>query len=289
LDEGKISSGDIKLYYRAEGPLDGEPVLLLHGFPQFSYEWRYALKALGEAGYRAVAPDLRGYGQSDRPEGIEAYRMQNLIGDVGAFYKAFGWSSANLVVHDWGGAIGWLFATYQPKLVKKFVAIDIAHPAAFRKAQLEDVGQLQKSWYIWFFQAPEVPERVFGGENIDRFMNWIFQLDLGRKIFTPEDVASYREMLLQPGQLTAAINYYRANSTPQNLLSAAPVKTPLVQAPTLLIYGTEDWAFSQKAWDECAQYCGGSFRAVALEGVSHWAVEEAPEKVNQLLLEHLQS
>lgn len=289
MDEGKIVSGDIQLYYRAEGPEDGEPVLFLHGFPQFSYEWRHQLKALGEAGYRAVAPDLRGYARSDRPEAIEAYRMQNLIGDVGAFFKAFGWSSANLVVHDWGGAIGWVFAAYRPELVKKLVAIDIAHPAAFRQAMLQDTGQLQKSWYIWLFQAAEVPERVFGGENIERLIDWAFNNNPAKPVFSAEELAQYREMLLQPGQLTAAINYYRANSTPQNLLSSEPPRLPLVQAPTLLIYGSEDWAFSETAWNASGKFCAGPFRSVRLDGVGHWAPEQAPEEVNRLILEHLQS
>ena len=284
-EEGKISSGDISLHYVAEGPADGEPVLLLHGFPQSSYEWRYQLKALAEAGYRAVAPDLRGYNLSDRPEGIENYRMQHLIGDVGAFYQAFGWSSANLVVHDWGGAIGWLFASYRPKLVKKLVAIDIPHPVAFRKAQLQGTDQLQKSWYIWFFQAPEVPEQFFGA-NMDGFMQWIFQ---GNPNFTAEDLAYYRQMLSQPGQLTAAFNYYRANSNQQNLLSPEATKVPPVQAPTLLIYGKEDFAFASSVWEDSANQCAGGFRLVGLDGVGHWAVEQVPAEVTRLILEHLKA
>ncbi len=287
MEEGYISGGEIKLHYMAAGPEDGEPVLLLHGFPQFSYEWRYQLKALGEAGYRAVAPDLRGYNLSDRPESIENYRMQKMVGDIASIFKFFNWQKANLVVHDWGGAIGWIFVTYYSQLVKSFVALDIAHPAAFRIAQQEDITQLQKSWYIWLFQTPEVPERFFGGAHIDRLINWAFSNGKNQLVLDEEAIATYREMLSKPGQLTAAINYYRANSTPENLLSDGPVTLNPVSVPTLLIYGTEDFGFSQRAWDETAKCCSGPYRSVALPGIGHWSPEEAPEETTRLILEHI--
>lgn len=288
MEEGKVANGDVQLHYVADGPSDGEPVLLLHGFPEYSYGWRYQMKALADAGYRAVAPDLRGYNLSDRPEGVAAYAMQNLVGDVAAFFKAFGWSQANLVAHDWGGAIAWVFAAYNQALLKKFVVIDLPHPAAFREAQRTNLTQLQRSWYMWFFQSPDAPEKIFGGDNIDFFMRWVFDLDSDRKIFTPEDIAHYRQMLSQPGQLTAAINYYRANSTPSNLVSDQPVKLPLIKVPTLLLYGEEDFAFAPEVWEKCAAYCNGPYQAVGLPGKSHWLPEEAHEEVSRLILEHLQ-
>lgn len=297
MDEGFISNGDIKLHYIAEGPQDGEPVLLLHGFPQFSYEWRHQLKALGEAGYRAVAPDLRGFNLSDKPEEVEQYRMQYLIGDVGAFYKAFGWSSANLVVHDWGGGVGWAFTIFQPKLVKKLVAIDIPHSLAFNDAMRQGVQQLQRSWYMWFFQFPGVAEAAFGGENIDRFIDWIFQSggdgkliswNSGKPVFSAEDLAVYKEVWSRPGQLTAGINWYRANIRPQEIFAQPRNPLPPVSVPVLLIYGTKDHAFADSVWQDSAKYCSGPFKLVPLEGMGHWVPEEAPEEVNRLILEYLQ-
>lgn len=288
MEEGKVANGEVQLHYVAEGPSDGEPVLLLHGFPEYSYTWRNQMKALAEAGYRAIAPDLRGYNLSDKPKGVEAYAMQHLVSDVEAFFKAFGWSQANLIAHDWGAAIAWVFASYYQPLLKKFVVIDLPHPAVFREAQRTNIVQLQRSWYVWFFQSLDAPEKLFG-DNLDFFMQWVFQLDTDRTIFSPEDLAHYRQMLIQPGQLTAAINYYRANSAPSNLVSDEPVKLPLIKVPTLLLYGEEDFAFAPEVWGKSGAWCSGPFRSVGLPGKSHWLPEEAPQEVNRLLLEHLQS
>jgi epoxide hydrolase 4 len=299
MEEGYIKNGDIQLHYIADGPADGKPVLLLHGFPQFSYEWRHQIKALAEAGYRAIAPDLRGYNLSDKPENIEEYGVGKLVGDIGAFYQAFGWRKATIIAHDWGGAVAWTFVIYQPQLVDKFIALDIPHPDAMAKAMRSGVQQLQRSWYMWFFQAPEAAEYAFGGENLDRFIDWVF---LGKQegkgsnitwasdkdIFSIEDIATYKKMLSQPGQLTAAINYYRANINPNNMVRPRPQPLPLVQVPTLLIYGTNDFAFADSVWEDSRQFVSAPLRLEALEGVGHWSPEEAPEAVNRLILDFLQ-
>lgn len=296
MDEGIVNNGDISLHYIAAGRPEDEPVLLLHGFPQFSYEWRHQLKALSEAGYRAVAPDLRGYNLSSKPEKIEDYAIPALLGDIGAFYQAFGWRQASIVCHDWGGVLGWSFASFQPRLVKNLVAINTAHPAAFRDALRTGVQQLQRSWYMWFFQFPGVAEHVFGGENLDRLLDWVFvgnepniiSWNGSKPVFSPQDIATYKTMLNQPGQLTAAINWYRANIQPGSMTGPSNPLPP-VQAPTLMLYGTLDRVFADAVWQDSAKYCSGPFRAVALEGVGHWAPEEAPEEVNRLILEHLRA
>lgn len=290
FEEGTVTNGDVELHYIADGPADGEPVLLLHGFPQYSYMWRNQLPALAGAGYRAIAPDLRGYHKSGRPEGIERYAMKELMSDIGAFYKAFGWQKANLVVHDWGAIIGWPFVAYNQAQVDRLVVIDCPHPAAYGEVIREGVEQMYKSWYIWFFQTQGVPEQYFGGPNIERLMQWCFlSTQHARETFTPEDLQKYREMLLQPGQLTAAFNYYRANFQPERLLAEPPTKYPAIETPTLLIYGKDDLALSSRGWKKTAKFVSGPYRSVELEGIGHWAAEEAPEEVNRLILEHLAS
>ena len=289
MDEGFVSNNGIKLHYIAEGPQDGEPVLLLHGFPQFSYMWRNQMAALAGAGYRAVAADLRGYNLSDKPTEVEQYQMSQLVTDVGAFYQHFGWRKANLVVHDWGGGIGWIFTTYQQKLVSKFVAIDIPHTGAYLKAMRQGTEQLRESWYIWLFQAAGAAEQYFGANDCERLINWLFVEGRSKGQFSAEELARYREMLRQPGQLTAAFNYYRANTNPQRALLAEVSPIPPLQVPTLLINGKDDFAFARAVWEDTASYCTGPYRHVELEGVSHWACEEAPQEVNRLILEHLAS
>lgn len=283
--EGFVQNGDVKLHYYAAGPEDGEPVLLLHGFPQFSYEWRYHLPKLAAQGYRVVAPDLRGYHLSDKPEAVEAYRMQNLILDLKAFFDTFGWQSANVVAHDWGGAVAWPLSIYYPQLVRRLVVLDIPHPLAFRSSMLT-IEQIRNSWYIWFFQAAEVPERIMS-QLLPEFFEYMMFSAVRPGTYTEEDKQQYLELFSQPGQLAAAINYYRANTTHATMYPTRPSKLPPLQMPVLLIHGQNDFAFTSLAWQETAQYCKGYYRSVELEGMSHWVVEEAPEETLRLIMEHL--
>ncbi|HEX2909646.1 MAG TPA: alpha/beta hydrolase [Chloroflexia bacterium] len=283
-DEGFVHNGDVRLHYVAAGPPDGEPVLLIHGFPQFSYEWRYHLPALAAHGYRVVAPDLRGYHLSDRPNGVEHYRMKNLVSDIGAFYNAFGWQSANIVAHDWGGAISWLFVSFYPQMVKRFVVLDIPHPSAFQ-AGLRHIEQIHKSWYIWFFQFSEIPERIIG-QDLGSFLRFMMVDSARPGTFSPADFQAYLENLSLPGAFEAAINYYRNGSNPATIYAENPANFAPLQMPVLLIYGKQDFAFEEEVWTETARYCSGYFRSVGLEGVGHWTPEEAPEETLKLILEH---
>lgn len=285
-EEGFVQNGDVKLHYYASGPVDGEPVLLYHGFPQFSYMWRFHLPKLAAQGYRVVAPDLRGYAQSDRPQGLENYRTRPLLEDIGAFYKAFGWKSANIVGHDWGGAISWLFAIFYPQLVKRLTIIDVPHPTAFRAA-LQTPAQIRKSWYIWFFQFEGIAEQVFG--DINGLLDFIMFRTSRPGTFPEEDRRVYLGNMSQPGAFAAALNYYRTGTSPENVYTGEPSNFPLLPMPVMLLYGNRDFAFTHEIWQEHAQYCSGSFRKIELEGTSHWAIEEEPEKTCSYILEHLKT
>lgn len=284
-EAGFVQNGKIKLHYVAAGPVEGEPVLLLHGFPQSSYLWRRHLPALAGQGYRVVAPDLRGYNLSDRPQAPEAYSMRNLVGDLNTVYAHFGWTSANLVAHDWGGAISWLFATFYGHKIRRFVVVDIPHPTAFREA-LQRPRQMQRSWYIWLFQAAGVAERVIG-QNLEEFVNYIMFDQPRPGTFSEDDRREYLQMLAQPGQLEAAFNYYRVNTAPANVYSETATEFAPLRMPVLLFYGGNDFAFVPEAWDATAQFCQGYFKKVELPGFSHWILEEAPQETLTLISEHL--
>lgn len=285
-EEGFVQNGDVKLHYYASGPVDGEPVLLYHGFPQFSYMWRFHLPKLAEQGYRVVAPDLRGYAQSDRPQGLEAYRSRPLLEDIGAFYKTFGWQSANIVGHDWGGAISWLFGIFYPQLVKRLTIIDVPHPSAFRAA-LQTPAQIRKSWYIWFFQFEGVAEQVFS--DTAELMDFLMFRTARPDTFSDEDRRIYLENMAQPGAFESALNYYRTGTSPANVYTGEQSNFPPLPMPVMLLYGNRDFAFTHEIWQEHAQYCSGPFRKIELEGTSHWAIEEEPEKTYAYILEHLKT
>jgi epoxide hydrolase 4 len=274
--------GDVRLHYveAGEGPL----VVLLHGFPEFWWSWRAQIPALAEAGFRVVAPDMRGYNLSSKPKGIESYRVEALARDVGCLISHLGEArAAALVGHDWGGAVAWTTAMLYPERVERLAILNIPHPERFLKG-LRTPRQLRKSWYVFALQVPGAPGRL-----VQRLVfGWVrghFRRDPVRPgAITEEDVRRYTEAMERPGALTAATNYYRA------LFRRNPVRTrklvKKVEAPVLMIWGEKDrylvpeLAAPDPAWVPNA-------RVERLPDASHWVQQDAPEKVNALLLDFL--
>jgi pimeloyl-ACP methyl ester carboxylesterase len=256
---------------RAEGPEDGRLVLLLHGFPQTSWSWRDQLSALGDAGYRAVAFDQRGYSPGARPPQVAAYTIPDLVADVLAVADWLGGHQFDLVGHDWGGAVAWQVAGRYPERLRSLTVVSTPHPAAFTSA-LRDGGadQSQRSWYMEFFQQPDVPEQTFLNDDASAL----------RALFAG-DSDEYVRVLTQPGAMTGAINWYRAASI-GDVESMGDVTTP-----TLYVWSDNDVALGREAAEATGSHVKGPYRFEVLEGVSHWIPEEAPERLNPLLLAHL--
>jgi epoxide hydrolase 4 len=255
----------------AQGQEDGPLVVLLHGFPEFWYSWRYQLPALAAAGFRAVAVDQRGYNLSDKPHGLEAYRVSRLARDVDAVRQALGAERMCLVGHDWGGAVAWTYAMRYPERLTRLVILNAPHPAVFLK-HIRRPAQLRKSWYMFFFQLPRLPEAAL------RAGKFAF---IRRELRDPEYVAA----LAQPGALTATINYYRAMfRRPRGI----PLrKWPRIEAPVLVIWGQRDRFLGP----ELAAPDEHLVPNVRLERLptSHWVQLEAPERVNELLVDFLRA
>ena len=192
----------VNLHVVMAGPQDGPLVILLHGFPEFWYGWRQQMPALAAAGYTVWAPDQRGYNRSDKPAGVGAYAIDTLAQDVAGLIEASGREQVYLVGHDWGAAVAWWVAGKYPERVKKLAILNVPHPAVMRRAVLEDAEQRKRSWYIFFFQLPWLPEQSLSQEN---FTNLIRSLKgSGRRgTFTDDDLAAYRQAWSQPGALTA--------------------------------------------------------------------------------------
>lgn len=252
----------------AAGPEDGTPVLLLHGFPQFSIQWRHQLSALGAAGYRAIAPDQRGYSPGVRPPEVADYARPHLVADVLRVTDALGWDRFHLVGHDWGAAVAWSTAIDAPTRVRSVVAVSIPHPGAYGRALREDPEQAHKSGYIQLFrQAPPVPENTLLAE-FNRFGMPEARVDDYRHRFATE-----------PGLLTAALNWYRA-------MTFGDPPGPC-QIPTMLIASDCDIAVAMSGVHDTANWVTGPYRLEILEGVGHFVPEEAAEETSRLLLEHL--
>ncbi|MFN2544932.1 MAG: alpha/beta fold hydrolase [Actinomycetota bacterium] len=245
--------------------------MLLHGFPDTSWVWRNEIPALTAAGFRVIAPDLRGRGASDVPEGVEAYRMEELVRDVDGIMRALGIEQAHLVGHDFGAALAWSFAAFLPGKVRRLAVLAVGHPQAFLRAMTRS-GQALRSWYMLFFQIPGLSEAVLSRNDFAMFRRFIQG--------TP-DVDVYVRDLSRPGALTAALSWYRANTKPWRRQAV-----PKVTVPTLGLWGSRDAALGERQMKDSADFVDGPFSYERMEA-GHWMMLQQPDEVNRILVEFL--
>ncbi|HET6945010.1 MAG TPA: alpha/beta hydrolase [Gaiellaceae bacterium] len=248
----------------------GEPVVLLHGFPDSSYVWREQIPALVAAGKRVVAPDLRGFGGSDKPQEAEAYRMTHLVADVVAVLDALEIDRADVVGHDWGAGLAWVVAARVPERVHRLVVMSVGHPNAGRRPS---VAQREKSWYMLLFQFEGTAEVLLAQNDWKLAREWL----RGNG-----DVDRYLVDLARPGALTAALNWYRANVSPEREVGA-PRAFPEVRAQTLGLWSSGDDYLLEEQMVGSAEHVTGGWSYARVDGASHWLQLDAPERVNELL------
>ena len=262
---------------RDGGPADGDPVVLLHGFPQDRTAFDGMAPALHAAGLRTLAPDQRGYSPGARPSGRGAYRLRELTADVLALLDAAGLGSAHVVGHDWGGVVAWALAAWHPERVRTLSALSVPHPAAMARAFVTS-DQALRSWYMGLFQLPVLPERLLlagDGAGLRRM------LQAGG--VPPELSAHYVRRMQEPGALTAALAWYRA--LPFD--AGDPVGT--VRVPTLHLWSTRDVALGRAATEQTRRFVEAPYRPEVLEGVPHFIPELAPGRVAELVTEHVRA
>jgi pimeloyl-ACP methyl ester carboxylesterase len=273
-----LKANGLRFHYIEEGPADGPPVLLLHGFPEFSYSWRAQLPALAAAGFRAVAPDMRGYNLSDRPKSVAAYSIDELASDVAGMIDALGAQRVRLVGHDWGGAVAWHTAMHHSERVERLAVLACPPAAELARAILTDWRQARRSYYIFLFQIPGVAERLLSGDRFRRVLRRI-----GRGVFSDEDLDRYMEAFATPGAMRAALNYYRAAF--RGLAFARRNDARRVTAPTLVLWGERDGALGVRLTHRLDRYVAAPLTVEVLRGVGHFFHQETPEAVNQRLLD----
>ena len=276
MERVEIPVGEFIFDARVAGPADGELVLLLHGFPQTSLEWRSQMEALAARGYRAVAPDQRGYSPRARPEGVEHYRPAHLVADVLAIADWLGGHRFHLVGHDWGGAVAWGLAGHYPDRLRTLTVVSTPHPYALREARhVQDDDQRERMSYVDFFRMPGKAEETMLEDDGMRLRTMLAGAG-------PDDaIDEYVRVMREPGALTAALNWYRAME-PGLIGDLGAVTTP-----TLYVWSDNDIALGRTAAEATAKYVSGPYRFEVLQGVSHWVPEHAPDDLNRLLLEHL--
>jgi pimeloyl-ACP methyl ester carboxylesterase len=255
--------------------------LCLHGFPEHAYSWRYQMPMLARLGYRVWAPNLRGYGNTDSPPEVSAYNPRTLVEDVAALIKAANAKETLLLAHDWGAALAWLLAMEQPQFINRLVILNLPHPACFIR-ELGRLGQLAKSWYMFFFQLPWLPEFLLGRRQGRATSELIRKTSSDPARFPDEDLEIYRANAARPGGLKAMINWYRALMRGQGVRRFFGRTIPVIHVPTLFLWGDADVALSLRTTRGTERYVSDlTFRV--LPGVSHWIQQEAPEAVNQMI------
>ena len=269
----RIATNDVTLEVAVAGD-DGDPaVLLLHGWPDTHALWRHQIEALVEAGYRTIAPDLRGFGDSDKPEVVDAYGVRDLAADVTGVLDHLAIGRAHVVGHDWGAALAWALAAFTPDRVASLAAVSVGHPKAFRDAGL---AQRQKSWYMLLFQFEGVAERWLSNDAFANLRQWTRHPDV-------DEVVS---RLADPAALSASLALYRANLPPEWLVTP-PLEFPPVNCPTLGIWSSGDVALTEQQMVDSASEVTGRWRYERIDGAGHWIPLEAPARFNTLLLDHL--
>jgi len=271
--------GDLTFDVRVDGPDDGRPVLLLHGFPETSASWAKVTPLLTEAGLRTYAPDQLGYSPGARPAEVGAYAVTTLAQVTADLMTALDLPRADVVGHDWGANVAWALAAWHPDRVRSLTAVSVPHPAAYTAAYRADPEQKERSAYIRLFWQEGKAEQVLLEDDLRRV----------RRMLGPEEVTGvpaeavdeYVDVLSAPGALTAALNWYRA-------MSSATRVDP-IELPTTYVWSDGDVAIGRTAAEACADHVRGDYRFVELKGITHWIPEQAPEQLATAILDRLAS
>src|SRR6266566_5535668 len=273
-----IITNGIRMHYvnQGEGPL----IVLLHGFPEFWYSWRYQIPFLAEHGYTVVAPDLRGYNDTDKPR--KGYDIPGLLRDIEGLIKGLGQDKAIIVGHDWGGGLAWGFAIRYPQMTERLIVMNAPHPQAMLR-ELRTLKQLRKSWYVFAFQLPWLPEYLLNRNNANEIGRMLRGAAVQKEAFTREITAKYQETMNKPGAMTAALNYYRQlfRRWPQST-----EKIPPITAPTLLIWGEQDIALGIELTVGLEPWVD-NLQVKRIPDSGHWVQQEKPEQVNAFMVEFL--
>jgi pimeloyl-ACP methyl ester carboxylesterase len=267
----RADGGGVGIEYEVTG--DGRPVVLLHGFPDSGRLWRHQVPALADAGFQVIVPDMRGYGGSDKPAEAAAYTMDLLVGDVLGVMDAAGVDRAHVVGHDWGAGVAWALASMVPNRVDRLVALSVGHPATFFADGHE---QYEKSWYILLFQFEGLAEQWLSMDDWANFRGW------GNHPDTDAVIAE----LEANGSVTPGLNYYRANVPPEAFVQRG-LAFPPVQAPTMGVWSSGDFALTEDQMTRSAQNVAGPWRYERIDRAGHWMQLDAPAEVNRLLIDFL--
>jgi len=262
------------------GPRDGRPLLLLHGFPEYWYGWHREIPLLVAAGFRVTVPDQRGYNLSAKPRGVAAYGIDRLSQDVADLIDLLGHDKVYLAGHDWGAAVAWWTAVRFPDRLHKVAVLNVPHPSVMKRTLRTSLRQLRRSWYMFLFQLPWLPEMLLRRNDFAFAVKGLVAI-ARQGTFSDDDLARYRQVWSRPGALTAMLNWYRA------ALRVPPARVPSVRVtvPMRILWGMRDPALGSEMVEPSLAYCDHG-EAVRLPELTHWLQHEDPQRIAELLVEH---
>lgn len=278
-----VDTNGVTLHTVSAGPTDGPPLVLLHGFPEYWYGWRHQLRDLVDAGYWVIVPDQRGYNRSDKPDGLDAYTIDTLAADAVGLLETLDLDRARFVGHDWGGAVLWQLLLRYPHRLERAVTLNAPHPGVFQRFLTGDPRQLLKSWYMFYFQLPMVPEVTWRAADW-RGLRWFIDTSNRADTFSKGVLERYRTAWARPGAFTAMLNWYRALF--QGDATIEPT-TDAVTPPTMLVWGDQDPYLHPEMAPESIERCSDG-RLERIEDATHWLHHEVPDRVNGLLVNFLE-
>ena len=281
LEHNTIETNGISLHVVQAGPKSGVPVGLLHGFPEFWYGWRKQIPALVEAGCRVIVPDQRGYNLSDKPKGVKNYSVDILVEDIIGLIDALGYEKVNLVGHDWGAVVAWALAIKYPERLHKLGIMNVPHPAVMKRFLQRDLEQMRRSWYVFFFQLPWIPEMVLKVNHWRRTVGALRDSDKSQS-FTNEDIEKYREAWSQPNAMTSMLNWYRAAVRSLGLVSS----DMRIKIPTLMMWGMKDVALTHRMARPSMDYVDEG-NLILFPEATHWVQHDAADEVNHYLVDFI--
>ncbi len=283
ISQGFADLGSIRLHYAEAGDRNNKLVILLHGFPEFWFTWRKQLPELGKS-YHAVAPDMRGYNLSDRPENLDDYKINHLIDDVVRLAAHFGADDFYLAAHDWGAAVAWSVALARPDLVKGLMILNGPHPYIFAKLLEQNQNQIDHSQYMSDFRSPKA-EETLKQDNFEWLWDWTFVEHERNGLITADEKQEYIRAWAQPGAITAMLNYYRASPLKPRPVGGSSKSLELnpdhfrVKVPTMIMWGEKDHALVPENLNEIEDFVP-DLKLIKLSDVTHWVTHEAPDRVN---------
>ena len=280
-----VNVNGIRMHYvtMGKGPL----IVFLHGFPEFWYSWRHQIPFFSKH-FKVAVPDMRGFGETERPTEVDEYRIERLVTDIVELVHSLGQEKATVVGHDWGGVIARSIGIMAPNIVENLIIMNAPHPAVFQRNAFRNYEQMQKSWYMFFFLLQNVPERVLSRNNFE-LLKHVFEISTKRKkMFTQRDIEWYTSSWGKEGGITGGINYYRSNLNAEfwgNLDESIPF--PRIKSPTLQIWAEEDPFLGKELTEGTNEFVGALFSLKIIPNCGHWIQQEAPEEVNQIIDEFL--